>query len=133
MGGGWIAFDLACLGDSQPSMSDKAPQKRGGSGKPMPVGVRFGAGQKGNPGGRPALPDELREAFRALTPKALATLERVVEEGEKDSDRVRAAEVILDRAWGKAAAAPEDREAMRDRFAGLTAEALLAALGVDEG
>ena len=80
------------------------------------------------------MPADLREAFQALTPKALATLERVVEKGEKDSDRVRAAEVILDRGWGKAAAAPEDRQAMRDAFASLTPEMLLTALATpDEG
>lgn len=99
--------------------------------KGKPRGRPFVKGGPGGPGA-PKMPEELREAFRALTPKALATLERVVEEGEKDSDRVKAAEVILDRAWGKAAAAEEDRDAMRSAFSALTPEMLLSALGTTD-
>ena len=70
----------------------------------------------GNPGGpgRPKMPEELREAFRALAPEAIETLHQVMKTGERDGDRVRAAEVILERGWGKAPAAPEDREAMKE-------------------
>ena len=62
----------------------------------------FKPGQTGNPGGRPKLPEELKEAFKALAPKALETLADVMSNSVKDSDRVKAAEVILDRGYGKA-------------------------------
>ena len=62
---------------------------------------RFVPGWKSN-GGRKALPDDLKQAFREACPDALKTLVRIVNnEGAKDSDRIRAAEVILDRGYGK--------------------------------
>lgn len=63
--------------------------------------MAFVPGQSGNPNGRPKMPEELREAFRANAPKALDTLIDVMENGDRNSDRVRAAEIILDRAYGK--------------------------------
>jgi hypothetical protein len=53
-------------------------------------------------GGRTKLPDELKEAFKALAPKALETLADVMANSDRDSERVKAAEVILDRGYGKA-------------------------------
>lgn len=62
----------------------------------------FAKGKSGNPGGRPKLPEELKEAFKALAPKAVETLASIMSnDNAKDSDRVRAAEVILDRGYGK--------------------------------
>jgi len=66
------------------------------------VGTPFEPGKSGNPGGRPKIPDELKEAFKALAPQALATLADVMNNGDKDSDRVKASEIILDRGYGKA-------------------------------
>ena len=57
-------------------------------------------GKSGNPSGRPKMPEELREAFRASAPKALATLMDVLETGDKASDRLRAAEILLNRGYG---------------------------------
>lgn len=61
-------------------------------------------GKSGNPGGRPKMPEELRRAFQETSAVALATLKSIVT-GEDDTakagDRIRAAEVLLDRAWGK--------------------------------
>jgi hypothetical protein len=57
---------------------------------------------KGNPGGgRPKMPDDLKEAFKAAAPEALATLLNVMRNGDKGSDRVKASEAILDRGYGK--------------------------------
>jgi len=64
-----------------------------------PVGTK---GYTGNPGGRPKMPEEIRKAFQDLTPEAIKTLAEIMREGKFDSDRVKATEVILDRAWGKA-------------------------------
>jgi hypothetical protein len=62
---------------------------------------RFGTkGYTGNPGGRPKMPEELKKAFQEQTQNALDTLVDVMGSG-KGSERVKAAEVILDRAWGK--------------------------------
>ena len=68
-------------------------------GKPRVIGRPF---EKGNhQGGRPKIPDELKEAFKALAPKALEVLQEIMIQGDKNADRVKAAEVILDRGWGK--------------------------------
>ncbi|MBO7670133.1 MAG: hypothetical protein J6S60_06040 [Oscillospiraceae bacterium] len=48
------------------------------------------------------MPEELKEAFRAACPDALEVLKRILtNEGAKDSDRIRCAEIILDRGYGK--------------------------------
>jgi hypothetical protein len=57
----------------------------------------------GNPKGRPKLDDALKKRIRGLTPVAIDTLETIMKNAKaKDSDRIKASEVILDRAWGKA-------------------------------
>jgi len=47
------------------------------------------------------MPDELKEAFKAAAPKALQTLMDILDNGDKNADRLRAAEVLLDRGYGK--------------------------------
>jgi hypothetical protein len=69
-------------------------------------------GQSGNPGGRPRKPatvearqviHDVKEAARALTAKAIATLENVMEKNPKapPAARVGAATTVLDRGWGR--------------------------------
>ena len=66
-------------------------------------GKQFQPGQSGNPGGRPKVPEEVKQMFREATPKACEVLCQIIgDEDARDSDRIKAAEVILDRAWGKA-------------------------------
>lgn len=62
--------------------------------------MAFQPGQSGNPGGRPAVAKEVRDAARAHTEAALAVL---VEAMNADSvrDRIAAANAILDRGYGK--------------------------------
>lgn len=55
-----------------------------------------------NPSGRPKENPELKAAARAHTMDALNTLVDVMKNGKKDSDRVAAAGIILDRGHGKA-------------------------------
>ena len=63
---------------------------------------RFAKGNKSN-GGRPKMPEEIREAFQKACPDALEVLIAIMSnERAKDTDRIRAAEVILDRGYGKA-------------------------------
>lgn len=100
--------------------------------KREPNSGSFKPGHKPVSPGRPPMPEEIRRAFQEASPEALAVTLDIMRNGEVEANRLKAAESVQDRAWGKAAAAPEDREAMRDRFAGLTAEDLLAALGVDK-
>ena len=81
----------------------------------MPKGGRrstsWKRGQSGNPSGRPWNPEsietrqtiaDVREAAKALTPKALVTLERVMDDPKAPhSARVSAATHVLDRGWGR--------------------------------
>lgn len=63
---------------------------------------RFTKGNKS--GGRPKIPDDIKEMCKALTPKAIETAKTIMlDEEAKDADRLRAAEIILDRGYGKPA------------------------------
>jgi hypothetical protein len=80
-------------------MSDPKPVHNNGG----ITGKGFVKGQVTNPGGRPKTPPEIKEAFTKLVPKAIETLTSILLDPEaKQSDRMKAAEVILDRALGKA-------------------------------
>ena len=61
---------------------------------------RFQKGESGNPGGRPKLPADIREAFKAKAPQALEVLTRCLQSGD-DRVAMMAAQAILDRGYGK--------------------------------
>ena len=69
------------------------PENRSNSG-------RFVAGKSGNPGGRPKIPDDVKEATRAACPKAVAVLVALLDD-KKPLIRLEAAKTLLDRAYGK--------------------------------
>lgn len=59
-------------------------------------------GQSGNPGGRPRIPDSVREAARRHTVEALDVLAEIAsDEKAPPSARVQASQALLDRAWGR--------------------------------
>ena len=60
----------------------------------------FKRGQSGNPGGRPKLPADIREAFKAKAPEALEVLERCLQSND-DRIAMQAAQAILDRGYGR--------------------------------
>jgi hypothetical protein len=69
-------------------------------GRPNPG---FKKGQSGNPGGKPKAIIEVAAAARALTAKAISTLEGILDDAKASaSARAMAAVAILDRGWGKA-------------------------------
>ena len=60
----------------------------------------FQPGQSGNPGGRPKGEGKVREAAREHTDTAVGVL--VAAMADEDARvRIKAAEVLLDRGWGK--------------------------------
>jgi len=65
--------------------------------------------KKGNPGGgRPRLPEEIRDAARAASPKAIETLIKIMDNDEcNDGERIKAAVAILNRAYGTPAQSVE--------------------------
>ena len=65
---------------------------------------QFVAGKSGNPHGRPKIPDNIKEAFRALVPEAVEILGTIMRNPkEKTLGRLDAIKTILDRAYGKPA------------------------------
>jgi uncharacterized protein DUF5681 len=65
-------------------------------------GRPFAKGQSGNPGGRPKMPEELKDAMRGLADKAVEVLREAM---KCDDPRVRvmAATAALDRGYGRPA------------------------------
>ena len=61
---------------------------------------RFQKGESGNPGGRPKLPAEMREMFRAKAPEAFEVLSRHLQSPDAKV-AIAAATQILDRAYGR--------------------------------
>lgn len=65
-------------------------------------------GQSGNPGGRPKTIGHLRDLVREHTNDAIATLAQIMgDENAPPDARIRAAEALLNRAWGKPPATME--------------------------
>ena len=64
--------------------------------------AKFVKGQSGNPGGRPK-DDDIKALAREHTPAAIARLAKVVKTSKNDKAAVSAADVLLNRAYGKPA------------------------------
>jgi hypothetical protein len=95
-------------------------------------GKPFQRGQSGNPSGRMKIPEDVKKMARGLTKEAIGCLASVMRDlTAPPSARVRAAETLLDRAWGRPETSANIRISgdVRDLS---TAEILaaLAALGV---
>lgn len=76
---------------------------------------RFVKGCSGNPGGKAAMPPELKKAFREATLEACALLRGFLCDAEaKPELRIKCAEMVFDRVYGKPAqqsAAPHTSDA----------------------
>lgn len=72
------------------------------------IGRPIQKGQILNPGGRPRIPEDIKILARAASKEAIETLISIMgKEDAKDSDRLKASELILNRAWGTPAQSVE--------------------------
>ena len=77
-------------------MAAKKPENRDNAG-------RFQKGQSGNPGGRKPMGADVKEMLKAAAPQAVALLIETVNDPEVKMDlRIRCAETLMDRVYGKA-------------------------------
>jgi len=83
-------------------MAQKSEKKARGRGRPIQKG------QVLNPGGRPKIPEDIKEAARAASPKAIQVLVSIMENEEANQgERIKAAIAILNRAYGTPAQSVE--------------------------
>lgn len=76
----------------------------------------FKKGQSGNPGGRPVVLGEVRAAARSRSFEAISTLAEIMNSGDESaSARLRAAEILLQRAWGRPSESPGDPDPFGNR------------------
>lgn len=64
---------------------------------------QFVKGNNGNPGGRPKVPDEVKAMLKAAAPDAVKLLTETMKNPKVRTDlRIRCAETVMDRVYGKA-------------------------------
>ncbi len=80
---------------------EKPAENNGPSVEQYPNLRPFKKGQSGNPGGRPAGSQEVRELARTYTAEAIECLAQWMRQNKHPSASVAAANAILDRGWGK--------------------------------
>ena len=77
-------------------MAAKKPENRDKSGK-------FVKGNSANPGGRPKMDDETKEILKAAAPDAAKLMVKMMNDPKiQPKLRMQAAEVVMDRVYGKA-------------------------------
>jgi len=86
-------------------------------------------GQSGNPGGRPKMPPELLQRLRDFTPRVIEIWQEIANDTRlKPEPRLRATELIAERAYGKPpqdlnlGGQPDNPFIVARPLAGLTAE-----------
>ena len=64
--------------------------------------MAFQKGQSGNPGGRPKIPDEIKEKLPKWGEEGLEFVrEKMLDEDASDRIRVQCAQILIERAYGK--------------------------------
>ncbi len=79
------------------------------------AGGKFVKGKSGNPGGKRPIPEDVKAALEELTPTAVSKLEEVLnDESTPANVKVKAAEVVLDRVYGRPVQSTELEMASKD-------------------
>lgn len=78
-------------------------QNRDNTVKAKPRGKPFLPGNCANPGGRPKMPKDLKELAQASAPEALRIALDLMKTAKSEQVKLRAAEIVMDRGYGKPA------------------------------
>jgi hypothetical protein len=96
------AFSRDTLKESEVSSVGKSLQSGAKQEQKRDAKGRFVKGQSGNPSGRPAMPAEIMNMARASAPDAIKMAIQFVNDEDADPRvRLKAAEILLDRGYGK--------------------------------
>lgn len=103
-------------------MAENSEKRARGQGRPFEIG------KSGNPGGRPKVPEEFKELAKKYSIDALERCITIVRDPKANVSHVlKAAELIMDRAFGKPIQAKEDIEVNDyDEYDNMTEEELEA-------
>lgn len=88
--------------EAEPASKAKKSASVGKSGTKRGKGKPFPKGKSGNPGGRPKAVVDVVNLAREHTEDAIRALADVIRSADTDKARIAAANIILERGWGKA-------------------------------
>jgi hypothetical protein len=93
---------------------------------PQRINGKFAAGASGNPGGVSEARREMQELARLHSVEAIETAVRIMRTGKSETNRLVAANMLLDRGWGK------PRQSVEVETQGKSLEGILRAMWAEK-